>query len=98
MGHIQYNHGGRCLSLCHPCAVFATHLGGNDYAGEGFSVAFSIGDTVISFNIPIVDDDVVEASEQFSLRLEIPDKAASSGITKGTQYATANVTIVNDDG
>ena len=53
---------------------------------------------MISFNIAIVDDDVVEASEQFSLHLEIPDEAASSGITKGTQYAAANITIVNDDG
>ena len=79
-------------------SFFATQLGGNDYAGEGFSVAFPIGDTVISFNIAIVDDDVVEASEQFSLHLEIPDEAASSGITKGTQYAAANITIVNDDG
>ena len=87
-----------CLSLCHPCVVFAAQLGGNDYAGEGFSVAFPIGDTVISFNIAIVDDDIVEASEHFSLHLEISDEAASSGITKGTQYATANVTIVNDDG
>ena len=86
------------LSLYHPCVVYATQLGGNDYAGEGFSVAFPIGDTVISFNIAIVDDDVVEASEHFSFHLEIPDEAASSGITKGTQYATANVTIVNDDG
>ena len=86
------------LSLCHPCVVSAAQLGGNDYAGEGFSVAFPIGDTVISFNIAIVDDDVVEASEHFSLHLEISDEAASSGITKGTQYATANVTIVNDDG
>ena len=81
-------------SVCH----FPAQLGGNDYAGEGFSVAFPIGDTVISFNIAIVDDDVVEASEQFSLHLEIPDEAASSGITKGTQYAAANVTIVNDNG
>ena len=86
-----------CLSLCHPCVVLL-QLGGKDYGGEGFLVAFPIGDTVISFNIAIVDDDVVEASEQFSLHLEIPDEAASSGITKGTQYATANVTIVNDDG
>ena len=76
---------------------FAAQLGGNDYAGEGFSVAFPIGDTVISFNIAIVDDDIVEESEHFSLHLEISDEAASSGITKGTQYA-ANVTIVNDDG
>ena len=53
---------------------------------------------MISFNIAIVDDDIVEESEHFSLQLEISDEAASSGITKGTQYATANVTIVNDDG
>ena len=87
-----------CLYLCHPYVVFAAQLGSKDYAGEGFSVAFPIGDTVICFNITIVDDDVVEESEHFSLHLEIPDKAASSGITVGTQYATANVTIVNDDG
>ena len=53
---------------------------------------------MISFNIAIFDDDIVEESEHFSLHLEIPDEAASSGITKGTQYAAANITIVNDDG
>ena len=78
--------------------LFLLQLGGNDYAGKGFLVPFPIGDTVTSFNIAIVDDDVVEASEQFSLHLDISDEAASSGITKGTQYAAANVTIVNDDG
>ena len=84
-----------CVSSMYP--LFNALLGGNDYVGEVFSVAFPAGETVISFSVPIVDDDNVETNEQFTLYLEIPDDGAPTGIITGTQYA-ANVTIVNDDG
>ena len=84
-----------CVSFVYP--PFNALLGGSDYVGEIFSVAFPAGDTVINFNVPIVDDDNVETNEQFTLYLEIPDDAAPTGVIKGIQYA-ANVTIVNDDG
>ena len=64
---------------------------------ETISAAFPAGENVISFNVPIVDDDNVETDKQFTLYLEIPDDAALMGIITGTEYA-ANVTIVNDDG
>ena len=86
-----------CVLVSSMYPLFNALLGGNDYVGEIFSVAFPAGETVISFSVPIVDDDNVETNEQFTLYLEIPDDAAATSIVTGTQYA-ANVTIVNDDG
>ena len=85
-----------CVFLIH-LSPFTALLDGNDYVGDLFSVNFPAGETVISFNVPIVDDDNAETNEQFTLYLEIPDDTAATGIFKGTEDA-ANVTIVNDDG
>ena len=70
---------------------------GSDYGGESFSVTFPAGVNVITFNVPIISDNIVELAESFSLDLVIPPPSAAMGVIKGSPN-TATVNIMNDGG
>ena len=72
-------------------------LGGSDYKGERFTVTFPAGVNVISFNVAIIDDNIAELAEFFTLYLEIPDAAAILGVIKGSP-STATISIMSDEG
>ena len=71
--------------------------GGSDYEGESFSVTFPAGVNVITFNVPIISDDIAEFDETFTLALEIPSASAAMGVIKGSPD-TATVNIMNEEG
>ena len=52
---------------------------------------------VISFNVTIIDDNIAELAEMFTLDLEIPDVAAAMGVIKGSPD-TATISIMADEG
>ena len=72
------------------------HAEGEDYTGKDFFVMFPPGSTKESFTISIVNDDVFESQEMFSLTLEIPQPALNIGVMRGVSFM-ANVTIINDE-
>ena len=70
---------------------------GEDYRGGQFSVFFPPGVNSISFNVPIINDDVIELNvESFTLVLEIPEAAAAMRVVRRSPD-TATVNIVDDD-
>ena len=72
------------------------HAEGEDYIGREFFVMFPPGSTKDSFTVPIINDDVFEFDEMFSLALEIPQSAQNIGVMRGVPFM-ANVTIINDE-
>ena len=52
---------------------------------------------MISFNVTIIDDNIAELAELFTLDLEIPDASAAMGVIKGSPD-TATVNIIDDEG
>ena len=80
----------------HSSSTISLHTfnsGGSDYEGARFSVTFPAGVNVISFNVNIIDDNIAELAELFTLDLEIPAASAAMGIIKGSpDTATVNIT------
>ena len=60
-------------------------------------MTFPAGVNVISFNVTIIDDNIAECAELFTLDLEIPAGSAALGVMKGSPD-TATVNIMDDDG
>lgn len=58
------------LSLYHSCVLFQAP---GDYNGTAVNVTFPVGTTLIPVPIPIVDDDLHEGLESFSLSLFTSD-------------------------
>ena len=70
---------------------------GFDYEGKRFTVTFPAGVNVISFNVTIIDDNIAELAELFTLNLVIPAAAAAMGVRMG-ETANATVNIMDDEG
>jgi len=74
------------------------NTGGIDYGSKPLSyipVVFSAGVTSISFDVQIINDDILEQSETF--RVSIEPISLPYGITLGSTES-AVVTIQDDDG
>ena len=69
---------------------------GLDYTGGSYTATFLAGQRTASVSIPIINDMLVEPTEDFSAVLTIPPTATSQGITKGAAD-TATIDIVDDD-
>ena len=69
---------------------------GEDYTGMEFQVPLLAGVNKASFSIPIVDDNIFELEEDFSLTLEIPQAAQDIGVMRGDPFM-ANITITSDE-
>ena len=52
---------------------------------------------MINFNVTIIDDNIAELTELFTLDLEIPAASAAMGIIRGSPD-TATVNIIDDEG
>ena len=52
---------------------------------------------MISFNVTIIDDNIAELAELFTLDLEIPTASVVMGVVKGSPD-TATVNIMDDEG
>ena len=69
---------------------------GEDYIGGPYSVVFPPGVNVVSINVPIIDDEVAELTEEFFVDLEIPPAAAALRVVEGSPDS-ATVNIMDDD-
>ena len=68
---------------------------GEDYRGDSIVVSIAIEEISKSFTINIINDDVSECNEKFSLMLSIP--TLPCGVVIG-RNDTIEVTIRDDDG
>ena len=91
--------------ICHLHIVVSLQMlfsycmpGGSDYGGpQMITVTFPAGDNSIDFTIPIVNNEIAECPENFTLQLVIPQSAANMGVVTKSDY-TALVNIMDDDG
>ena len=70
--------------------------GGVDYDSGIYTITFPAGVTIISFDVPINDDDILESNEDFSINIRsghrLPDGVTLGSIDKAT------VTILDNEG
>ena len=68
--------------------------GGVDYDSGPYTVTFTAGMTMASFNVPVNDDDIMENDEDFTLTIRsgtLPNRVTRLSTGQST------VTIVDDD-
>ena len=73
---------------------FIVYTDVEDYNGTNITVEVSAGVLTQSFTIDIIDNDVVECDEVFSVTIE---SVTTCGVTTG-DVISSNVTIMDDDG
>ena len=79
----------------HNIQLYYIMIGDVDYTSGPYIVTFPAGMITASFNIPILDDNVLENDEQFQLSIifnSLPDRVTISDPSQTT------VTIRDDDG
>ena len=82
------------VTLSHNVYSSNNVTGGDDYDSGPYNVTFPAGVTSVSFNVPIIDDDVLEENENFKLVIGNSLPRRTSGRRKRGQ---ATVTILNTD-
>ena len=66
-----------------------------DYDSGPYTVQFNAGDTRVSFNVSVNDDNVLEGNETFNLKINA--SSLPNGVTVDDPGQTT-VTIVDNDG
>ena len=72
------------------------YTGGKDYNSEPIFIKFDTETTRVSFNVPVLEDKVLEGNETFNLIID-PSSLTNNKITVGDPDQ-ATVTIVDNDG
>ena len=65
-----------------------------DYGSGPYSITFPAGETSIQFDVSINDDNIVEASEEFSLAIQ--SKSLPATVTR-TNPGQTTITILDND-
>ena len=68
---------------------------GDDYDSGPYNVTFIAGTTSVSFDVPIIDDDIVESRETFNLA--VTSSSLPNNVYRGVPNVTT-VTILDDEG
>ena len=71
--------------------------GGDDYESGEFNVTIPAGEIIVSFNVTIIEDDMFEINETFSLTID-PSSSVSCGVEEDPGDCITVVTIVDNDG
>ena len=66
-----------------------------DYTSGPYNVTFPAGQTTATFDVPIIDDNILEGNEIFILTID--ETSLPISVTRGSP-GQATVTIVDDDG
>jgi len=66
-----------------------------DYNSGPYPVTFLAGETSVTFDVPITDDNILEGNENFTLTID--QSSLPTNVNRG-DHGEATVTIVNDDG
>ena len=65
-----------------------------DYDSGPYNVTIPAGQTTVTFDVPINNDNILEGNENFTLTINEP--SLPTGVTRGDP-GQATVTIVDDD-
>ena len=65
-----------------------------DYSSGSYIVTFSIGVTMVAFDVPVNDDNILEGNENFTLTIN--SSSLPSNVTVGDP-GEATVTLVDND-
>ena len=76
------------------CITYDILLGNADYNSGPYNVTFPAGVTSVSFDVTIIDDNILELNEQFDLT--IISSSLPNGFTVDNP-SQATVTIIDDD-
>ena len=68
--------------------------GGVDYDSGPYTVTFPAGETSVSFDVPITNDNILEGDETFTVAV---DPSSLPNDVEVGDPSSATVTIVNDD-
>ena len=71
--------------------------GGDDYIFGPFSVTIPAGEISVPFNISIIDDNIFERNETFSLTID-PSSLPSRVLLQSPGNCMLMITIMDDDG
>ena len=80
------------LAIINSSSIKCILTGGDDYDSGPFSAIFPAGKTVATFNVSIIDDDIVEGTETFELSINpfsLPSRASVHVLT----YVRSNFII-----
>ena len=69
---------------------------GIDYVSDPYNVTFNAGETEVTLNISIIDDNILESNENFNATVNPVLLPIEVFVASNTGYAT--VIIVDDDG
>ena len=85
-----------CMIMCWLKSVWLT--GGVDFDTTTLTATFDSGMTMSSVSVPVIDDDIIEVDETFSITLSFSTPSSvNKGITLGARY-NAIVTITDSTG
>ena len=72
---------------------------GSDYVATSGVLEFGAGERTLELSVTIIDDDVEEDDEQFTIHLSEPHSGGGEGVAQTAlgDAAVATVTIINDD-
>ena len=74
--------------------LYYTYVGdGDDYVSGPYNVTIPAGQTTVSFDVSIIDDNIYEQSEQFEVLIE--QISTLGGVHIGSSYV-ATVVIADD--
>ena len=74
--------------------MYTTFTGNSDYHPGPYNITFPAGETTVSFNISIIDDNIVEGNEVFTLSID--NNALPISVVRLAPYSVS-VIIENDD-
>ena len=74
--------------------MYTTFTGNSDYYPGPYNVTFPAGETTMSFNVSVIDDNIVERNEIFTLSID--NNALPRGVVRLTPHSVS-VIIENDD-
>ena len=85
-----------CTQLLQHCCQYAIHVTGHgtDYVSGPYNVIVFAGTTTASFDVPIINDSILESDEDFILTIN--PSTLPSDVSVGS-YDNTVVTITNDD-
>ena len=70
---------------------------GSDYNGTRFQVTIQPGEREVTVSVPIIDDQIFEGPEEFTVELEITPESAALYVVSGSPDPVP-VKIEDDDG
>ena len=85
---------GRCTLILMIMMNIFSHIGGSDYVSGRYTVTIPAGQITFPFDVPIVNDTLLEGNEYFQLVIHV--RSLPKRVTRGIPGRTS-VTIVDDD-